>query len=280
MSKMLEALCQIRGQGKALPPMGPSGVPGSLLAAVDAGTQMADPRGQRDEVTAGKSPEDTPSSQREPQHASLAMSPLERDVMHAMQSDRTQRQMLQLTAAIDQAAAGDSAAVSFHTCAGEEASPTLLLQTALAFAKQKRTNVVVVDADTHRQELTQGLGADGQSGLIEIFNGVQRWREVIRPLALTGVAFLPAGRGVLGKEGSGTLRLGRLIDRMRSEIPLILVYAGSDAGHFMQFQPSSFRASYLVLQLGQTTPQAAQSAIDTLQSSEFQVSGCVVAGAA
>lgn len=210
----------------------------------------------------------------------VAMTTLERDVIENMQQMQVRQQVLELAGKIEKAADGKSAAMSFHACSCEDSSFSLVLQLAMALAGRCRSTVMVVDADTQTQELSDALQARGESGLTEVLNGAHAWRQVTRSLALPGVALLPAGRGVLAAEGAGTMRLGRLVQLLRDASPFVLVYGGANAGQFMQLRPSNFLESYLMLQLGKSTPSAARIAIDKLQSSEFQISGCVLAGVA
>ena len=276
MSKMLEALRQMEGGLRTASSADAAKTEGEERSVSHTESWSPQTVVYRRDPPRGDSPQEL-LSQLTPE---APMSALERDVIENMQCVEIRQQILQLTEKIEKAAAGEPAALSLHACSGEDGSASLVLQLAMALAGRCRSPVIVVDADTQGQELTHALQARGESGLIEIFNGVHRWRQVTRPLALPGVELLPAGRGVLASEGTGTMRLGRLVERMRSESPFVLVYGGGNAGQFMQFQPSNFLASYLVLQLGQSTPQAARTAIDKLHSSEFQISGCVIAGAA
>jgi Mrp family chromosome partitioning ATPase len=92
-----------------------------------------------------------------------------------------------------QSAITDDSLVAFIAAYPNEGATTTALCVAVSAAQQGR-NVVLVDCDLRRRSLTRTLGADPESGLLEVAQHPEHWREVVDQELETGIDFIPAAR--------------------------------------------------------------------------------------
>lgn len=105
---------------------------------------------------------------------------------------------------------------------------------ALSIAQEQDWNVVLIDGDSDKRDLTRTLGAEGEPGLVELLNGsIADPEQCVMPTSQDGLLFLPAGKfDERAAELMASARMEGVIERLsRADSRRILLF---DSGPLLQ----------------------------------------------
>ena len=173
------------------------------------------------------------------------------------------------------------------------ASPTVLLfvggetnpnveetcaQVASALASSNIGQILLVDGDMGDSRLSKAAGMAQQSGLSEVINRGDDWRNLIATQDSSSFSFLPSGNCPMDRWNSDEL-LRQTAAEMRQDFQFICVAAGDVHTKQAKLWCEVCDGSYLVVSLKNSNETLAQSAVGELTSNGARVLGCVVADA-
>ncbi len=175
---------------------------------------------------------------------------------------------------------GPSAAVFVADVGHSEARTELLAELLPVLARRADTELLAVDADLQRGQLTARLGVLAVRGAAHVLLRACAWQEAVGQTCLPGVRLLPS---VSFADPEGRLlrpyRWERLFAELRRRFRLIVVDGGS-----LPEGPTSPAArycdsAYLVVCLGRTAYRQAAAAAAALRCRGARVEGCIAVGA-
>jgi Mrp family chromosome partitioning ATPase len=149
---------------------------------------------------------------------------------------------------------------------------------AEALVERLEGELLLVDGDLQRPELSSRWGVAADEGLGDVLLGTARWRHVVRPTAVPRLSILP---GV--KRPAAENRLpGRwnLVDALWQALGncyrLVLVDTASLAHEEAVQLARHGTGTYLVVRLGHTSRRALRESVEVLQRCGGRLLGCVV----
>lgn len=170
------------------------------------------------------------------------------------------------------------------------ASPTVLLfvggepnpnvdetcaQVASALAKCRVGNVLLIDGDVDRRQLTIAGGMANKPGLSEAINRSADWRPLVVSAESDSFSFMPAGSCPSDRWNSDEL-LRKMTAEMKQSYQFICVSAGDAHSKHAQLWCDVCDGSYLVVSLKNSNETLAKSAAEELMRNGARVLGCVV----
>ena len=173
------------------------------------------------------------------------------------------------------------------------ASPTVLLfvagepnpnvdetcaQVASALARCHVGNVLLIDGDVARRQLTIAGGMVNQPGLSEAINRSADWRPLVVSEGSASFSFLPVGECPSDRWNSDEL-LRKMTAEMKQDYQFICVSAGDAHSKHAKLWCDVCDGSYLVVSLKNSNETLAKSAAQELMLNGARVLGCVVADA-
>lgn len=162
--------------------------------------------------------------------------------------------------------------------AGPDKTPSVLVKSlAAVLAGQVRGDVLAVDLDLRRPTLADEFHIQAERGLADVLLETAAWQDVVRPSGVEGLSVLP-GRESPAADATafGSLRPARLLDQLRRHYRLVLLDAGALRPQDLAPWTRSCEATYLVLNLGQTSRRAARQAVRTFERAGGRVLGSVL----
>jgi len=174
---------------------------------------------------------------------------------------------------------GRSGAVFLADAGHGEARTELLAELLPVLARRAESEVLAVDADLQRGQLTARLGVWGTRGVAHVLLRACAWQEAVRQTCLAGVRLLPS---VEFDDPEGRLlrpyRWERLFAELRRRFRLIVVDGASVVGPRPSPAASYCDASYLLVCLGRTAYRQAADAAAALRRQGARVEGCIAVG--
>jgi Mrp family chromosome partitioning ATPase len=169
-------------------------------------------------------------------------------------------------------------AVLLLTSAGDGAGKTATLYSlSKTLAKHLCGNVLVVDADFRRPDLTRFWGEPFSTGLQDILSGKSEWQKAVQRTSLPRLHILPnkgpmhdQERPIVGGDW------GRLFEQLKRQYQLVLVDAPTLAHEETASLISHCDGVYLAVRLGYTTPRLVRDAVSVIQ----QAGGTLLGGIA
>lgn len=173
------------------------------------------------------------------------------------------------------------------------ASPTILLfvggepdpnvestctQVANALAGCHVGNVLLIDGDLDRRELSNSEGMTKQNGLAEVVNRSEDWRPLVATEGSGSFSFLPAGTCPSDRWNANEL-LRQMSAEMKQDFQFICVAAGDAHTKHAKLWCDVCDGSYLVVSMQNSNETLAKSAVAELTNNGARVLGCVVADA-
>jgi len=161
-----------------------------------------------------------------------------------------------------------------------EARVELLVGLLPALARSAGTELVVVDADFRRAELTARLGVLAVRGTAQALLPACAWQEALRPTALAGVSLLPgvASPAVPEERLLKSYRWERLLADLQRRFRLVVVDGGSWPDVQEVPGASCCDSTYLLVTLGHTAYGRAAQAAAALRRQGARLSGCIAVG--
>lgn len=173
------------------------------------------------------------------------------------------------------------------------ASPTILLfvggqpdpnvestatQVASALGKCHVGDILLIDGDLQRRQLSQSEGMQSQQGLSEVVNRSEDWRSLVATEGSGTFSFMPAGICPSDRWNANEL-LRQMSAEMKQDFQFICVSAGDAHAKHAKLWCDVCDGSYLVVSLQNSNETLAKSAVAELTNSGARVLGCVVADA-
>ncbi len=162
---------------------------------------------------------------------------------------------------------------------GEDGKTSIASNLAIAFAQRGAGNILLVDADMRQPDLHTILNVSRAPGLSSVLSGEEAVDRVIRPTVISKLYFLPAGQtsGRSPAELLASDRLPEMLDELAGRFAHIVV----DAPPLFGVSDSMIVAPkvdgvLLVLRQGRASREAAQEAIELLDSLRARVLGVVL----
>lgn len=175
---------------------------------------------------------------------------------------------------------GPSAAVFLADVGQSEARTELLAGLLPALARRDGSELLAVDADLERGQLTARLGVLAARGVAQVLLRACAWQEALSRTCLPGVSLLPSA---VWADPEGRLlrpyRWERLLAELRRRYRLIVVDGGSLPRGGAVAAARCCDAAYLVVCLGQTAYREAAAAAALLRSQGARVEGCIALSA-
>src|SRR5581483_2424115 len=162
---------------------------------------------------------------------------------------------------------------------GEDGKTSIASNLAIAFAQRGAGNILLVDADMRQPDLHTILNVSRAPGLSSVLSGTEAVDRGIRPRVISKLYFLPAGQ-TAGRSPAELLasdRLPEMLDELAGRFAHIVV----DAPPLFGVSDSMIVAPkvdgvLLVLRQGRASREAAQEAIELLDSLRARVLGVVL----
>jgi Mrp family chromosome partitioning ATPase len=158
---------------------------------------------------------------------------------------------------------------------GESATHDTLLYVATLLAERVASDMVLVDADLARRELTEALEAGQQAGLGELIAGSGNPRQSCQSTAVNRLLFLPAGPSRHTDLSAVGSRLEEVLSQLRTEFSLVLIDAGRAADLAASALARLADATYFVVRLGAVETSEAQSSLASFRAAGARVLGCI-----
>lgn len=175
---------------------------------------------------------------------------------------------------------GPSAAVFLAEVGQSEARTELLAELLPALARRADSELLAVDADLERGQLTARLGVLAARGVAQVLLRACAWQEAVSQTCLPGVSLLPSAAWT---DLEGRLlrpyRWERLLAELKRRYRLIVVDGGSLPRGGAVAAARCCDAAYLVVCLGQTAYREAAAAAAILRSEGARVEGCIAVSA-
>lgn len=150
-----------------------------------------------------------------------------------------------------------------------------LLFVATLLAERRKADVLLVDADLSRRQVSKALACDNESGLSEILAGDGGAARLCVPLATRGVRILAAGLYAPGDNAADEVRIEAMLRQIVGEYSLVLIDGGPAEGHLATTLARHANATYLVVELGEVEAIQAQAALRDLRATGARVLGCI-----
>jgi protein-tyrosine kinase len=139
----------------------------------------------------------------------------------------------------------------------------------LSVAREKDWNVVLVDGDCKKPQLTHLFGADGEPGLMDLLHDKSlEFDSVVMPTNIPGLSILPAGkRDEHASELLASARMGKLCEKIATQDPKRIVLFDSPPLLLTEEAPvlaTQVGQILLVVQANRTPQRAVLEARDRL----------------
>ncbi len=169
------------------------------------------------------------------------------------------------------------ATVLFTSPGDGEGKTTTLAPLSAAMADQMPEEILVVDANFRNPTLAGLLGIETDSGLVDVLTGVAKWQDIVRKTSVDHLSVLPGGR-FPSADGTppGGLDLAPLLTEFRRNFRLVAFDAASLSHPEVAPMSRFFDATYLVLELGDTSQHMARQAVRILDQCGGRLLGCVL----
>jgi len=154
-----------------------------------------------------------------------------------------------------------------------------VIRTAMSLCLDKQQHILIVDAALNDKHLTAGLGLTAEFGLSEVIKGRVPWQQAVRATGTPGMCALPAGRITPPNLEKDDKRLTNLLKELTSQWDLVLLDAGCVGESTAPGVMYAARNVYLVVRLGETEIEAAESALEVIECSGAASRGCIVTNA-
>lgn len=165
--------------------------------------------------------------------------------------------------------------VAFLTLGSEGSLPGPLLPVAVLLADQSGKQVLLVDGDTTRCRLSEGMKCGQQPGLTELLNSGAASKECCVPTATSGLSFLPAGQLRHYDVSSAGAGLEKSLQNLTNEHGCVLIEVGTADSPNAASLARQADATYLVVELGAVETIAARKALNDLRATGARVLGCI-----
>jgi Mrp family chromosome partitioning ATPase len=157
----------------------------------------------------------------------------------------------------------------------ESTTHETLLYAATSLAGKSSGEVLLVDADLARRQLSEALGAGQEPGLAELLRGGDSPRERRRPTVVAGLSFLPAGLLRHTDLSAAGPKLEDVLRKLAADFSLVLLDAGRSGDLAATTLARLADAAYFVVQLGTVETCEAQAALRDFRAAGARVLGCI-----
>jgi Mrp family chromosome partitioning ATPase len=171
--------------------------------------------------------------------------------------------------------AGRSQVILFTALMPESGTTTVLLNTAITFAGQRKLRVVVVEANLERPALAKRLGLPEMPGLREFLSGSRTLTDALQETGQPNLLALTQGTG--DAPGSLSDALRPVVRHLRERFDLVLMDAPCwDGSPEVVALGSLCDLVYVVLPEAESATPATESWIRTLPQEGARLRGCIV----
>lgn len=139
-------------------------------------------------------------------------------------------------------------------------------------------NVLLVDGDLARRQLSADLDDLQEPGLSNLSREPSDANTLLRPTALQGLAFLPAGTERFANLEESVGDLPRSLGQLAARFDLVLVDGGRSGDPGTAALARLCDATYVVVQLGSVQASQAQQSLRELRAGGARVLGCIATG--
>jgi Mrp family chromosome partitioning ATPase len=212
-----------------------------------------------------------------PVPARRAVAPLEAKILDESADGALSRQVGSLAAIVDGEFAGatSTALMLVGADAGDHGA-LVAAHLGAAMAARRAGGVLLIDANSATRDLTAGLGLTGRSGVAEILSDTNDGDlTAVYPAASLDVSVLPAGRNVALGAADLDARVSVLIRELGRQQRWIIVHGGAAESTLTRAFGRSCDGVYLLVRIGQTTPEEARQTLESLQNAGALVLGCI-----
>jgi Mrp family chromosome partitioning ATPase len=205
------------------------------------------------------------------------MAPLEERILGNAAGSALTRQVGNLATAVEAEFAGaTSAALLFVGADVGDHGALVAAHLGAALAAQRGGGVLLIDANSATRALSLGFGLNGRAGFTELLTDVCEGEpNAVYRSAVPDVSVLPAGRNVVLGAADLDARVSVLIRELGRQQRWILVHAGAAESSLTQAFCRFCDGVYLLVRLGQTTPEEAQRTLESLQNAGGRILGCI-----
>ncbi len=151
----------------------------------------------------------------------------------------------------------------------------------VVLAEVKHHQVLLLDADFRHSSLAQVFGLPPQPGLADVLQGKTALDDVAQKTPVSNLSVIGAGatQGINPAELLSSKRAAAVFDDLRDQYSYVLVDTPpssevADAGIVGQLAD----AALIVIRMGRTPQPVVKRIIQTLQASQVNLLGCVLAG--
>ena len=139
-------------------------------------------------------------------------------------------------------------------------------------------HVLLVDGDLARRQLSADLDDLQEPGLSNLAREAAVPGDLLRPTALQGLAFLPAGTERFANLEESVGDLPRSLGQLAAKFDLVLVDGGRSGDPGTAALSRLCDATYVVVQLGAVQASQAQQSLRELRAGGARVLGCIATG--
>jgi Mrp family chromosome partitioning ATPase len=150
-----------------------------------------------------------------------------------------------------------------------------LLYAATLLADKAPGQVLLIDANLARRQLSEALECGKEPGLADLLRGDAPRGEPCRPTAVAKLSFLPAGMSREADLSTAPSHLDQVVQRLAANYSVLLIDGGQTGDPSASAVARLADATYFVVQLGTVETSEAQAALRDFRAAGARVLGCI-----